>query len=80
MTAYCAEIHGTQWQIHESEAVRVEPAAIELRAYMRSMERDYLLHRSKIEQLVARDAGKVALVRKKLEKLRKYMEDQFKDL
>ncbi len=78
--ADCAEIHGTQWQIHESEAVQVEPAAIELRAYMRSMERDYLLHRSKIEQLVARDAGKAALVRKKLEKLRKYMEDQLKDL
>ena len=28
----CAEIHGTEWQMHESEMVQVEPAAIDLRA------------------------------------------------
>lgn len=50
-----AEIHGTEWQMHESEMVQVEPAAIDLRAYMRGMEHDYLLQRSKIEQIVARN-------------------------
>ena len=76
----CAEIHGTEWQMHESEMVQVEPAAIDLRAYMRGMERDYLLQRSKIEQIVARNPDKAVMVRKKLEKLHKYMDDILKDL
>ena len=76
----CAEIHGTEWQMHESEMVQVEPAAIDLRAYMRGMEHDYLLQRSKIEQIVARNPDKAVMVRKKLEKLHKYMDDILKDL
>ena len=76
----CAEIHGTQWQMHESEIVREEPAAIELRAYMRGMEREYLQERTRIEQIVARDATKAVAIRKKLEKLRKYMDKMLGDL
>ena len=76
----CAEIHGTQWQLHESEIVQEEPAAIELRAYMRGMEHEYLQQRAKIEQVVARDAAKATAIRKKLEKLRKYMDKLMSDL
>lgn len=76
----CAEIHGTQWQLHESQLVQEEPAAIELRAYLRSMEHDYLLQRAKLEQIVARDASKASAVRKRLEKLRKYMDKLLTDI
>lgn len=76
----CVEIHGTGWQIHESDIVTVEPAALELRAYMRNIERDYLQQRTKIEQIVSRDAAKAAQIRKKIEKLRKHMDDLLKDL
>ena len=76
----CAEIHGTQWQLHESEIVQEEPAAIELRAYLRSMEHEYLLQRAKIEQIVARDGQKAVAVRKKMEKLRKYMDKLLSDI
>ena len=41
---------------------------------------DYLLQRSKIEQIVARNPDKAVMVRKKLEKLHKYMDDILKDL
>ena len=74
------EITGTEWQVHASEVVQAEPAALELRSYLQGMERDYLLQRSKIEQIVTRDAAKVDLVRKKMEKLRKYMDDLLKDI
>ena len=66
--------------MHESEIVREEPAAIELRAYMRGMEREYLQERTRIEQIVARDATKAVAIRKKLEKLRKYMDKMLGDL
>ena len=53
---------------------------MELKGYLQNMERDYLLQRSKIEQIVTRDASKADMVRKKMEKLRKYMEDLLKDI
>ena len=65
--------------MHASVFVQAEPAALELKGYLQNMERDYLLQRSKIEQIVTRDASKVDLVRKKMEKLRKYMDDLLKD-
>lgn len=76
----CAEIHGTQWQLHESTIVQEEPAAIELRAYLRSMEHEYLQQRAKIEQIVARDVSKASAIRKKMEKLRKYMDKLLADI
>lgn len=70
----------SEWQLHESQLVQEEPAAIELRAYLRSMEHDYLLQRAKLEQIVARDASKASAVRKRLEKLRKYMDKLLTDI
>lgn len=76
----CITIDGTGWQVKASEIVTVEPAALELRAYLRGMESDYLQQRTKLEQIVARDAAKAPMLRKKLEKLRKYMDDLLKDI
>ena len=47
---------------------------------MRGMEHEYLQQRAKIEQVVARDAAKATAIRKKLEKLRKYMDKLMSDL
>ena len=74
------EITGTQWQVHQSELVQEEPAALELSAYLKGMERNYMQQRVRIEQIVARDASKSAAIRKKMEKLRKYMDDLLQDL
>ncbi len=76
----CVTIVGVYWQVQASEIVSVEPAALELRDYLRSIEGEYLHQRSRLEQIVARDAGKAPLVRRKLEKLRKYMDELLKDL
>ncbi len=76
----CVEISGTDWHIEASKLVTVDTAAIELREYLRQMERDYLLHRTKIEQIAARDSSKVNTIRKKIDKLRKYMDDLLSDL
>lgn len=76
----CVEITGTDWKIEASGLVEVAPAALELREYLRQMERDYLQYRTKIEQIVARDSGKVNAIRKKLDKLRKYMDDLLSDV
>lgn len=77
--ADCAEIRGTSWQLHASEIADAEPAVLELRAYMQGLERDYLSARARIEQIVARDGAKASQARKKLAKLRKYMEDMLKE-
>ena len=52
---------------------------MELRAYLRGMESEYLQQRSKLEQIVARDAAKAPAIRRKLEKLRKYMDELLKE-
>ena len=76
----CAEIHGNTWQIHESTLAAKEEAAIELKLALANMESDYLKQRSKMEQIVTRDADKAAMIKKKMEKLRKYMDDLLSDL
>ncbi len=76
----CVEIHGTEWQIHETEVAQSDPEVLELRDYMQNIEREYMAQRAKIEQITVRDSNKAPAIRKKLEKLRKYMDDLMKDL
>ncbi len=76
----CVAISGTDWHIEESALVVADPSALELREYLKYMEREYLHQRTKIEQLVTRDGSKAKAIRKKIEKLRKYMDNMFSDL
>ena len=76
----CVEIAGTEWRVEASALVEAVPEALELRGYLRGLEKEYLRQRTKIEQIVTRDDSKVKPIRKKLEKLRKYMDDLFSDL
>lgn len=76
----CAEIHGNEWIIHESTAAQEEEAAMELKAALANMESDYLKQKSKVEQIITRDADKAAAIKKKMDKLRKYMDELLSDL
>ncbi len=76
----CVEINGTDWRVEASTLVEEVPAALELRAYLKGFEREYLRQRTKIEQIITRDGSKVNNIRKKMEKLRKYMDDLLSDL
>lgn len=76
----CVEINGTDWRVEASALVEDIPAALELRSYLKGFEREYLQQRTKIEQLITRDGTKVNTIRKKIEKLRKYMDDLLSDL
>ena len=48
--------------------------------YLRQFESSYLQYRTKIEQIVARDGDKAAGIRKKMEKIRKYVDDMLSSL
>ena len=75
-----AEIHGNEWEIHESTIAQEEEAAMELKAALSNMESDYLKQKSKMEQIITRDADKAAALKKKMDKLRKYMDELLSDL
>lgn len=70
-----AEIIGKEWRIQSSELVADVPEVAMLRDYLKGLEKVYLGHRNKIEQVVTRDADKAAAIRKKLEKVKKYIDD-----
>ena len=73
-------ISGSDWSVASSEIVSDVPEVAALRDYMKNLERTYLQHRTKIEQVVARDSGKVKDIRKKLEKIKKYVDDMLSSL
>ncbi len=74
------EISGTEWKVHEADVTLTDPSVLELRDYLAGIEREYMAQRTRIEQLVVRDNDKAPAIRKKIEKLRKYMDDLLKDL
>lgn len=76
----CVEIDGSNWRIESAPFVEEAEEVLALRAYLQTLESEYLQHRSRIENITLRDNTKVAAVRKKMEKLRKYMNDLFSDI
>ncbi len=73
-------ISGTEWSISASQIVTTVPEVAELREYLRQIERSYLQYRTKIEQIVARDGRKAVNIRKKMEKIRKILDDMLSSL
>ena len=47
----------------------------ELQDSISAVERNYMQYRNKIEQIALRDSAKADQLRKKLEKVRRYMDD-----
>lgn len=73
-------ISGSEWQVTEAAVASDVPEVAALKDYLKNLERTYLQHRAKIEQVVARDSGKVKDIRKKLEKIKKYVDDMLSSL
>lgn len=73
-------ISGTEWHVTTSPIVTTVPEVAELREYLRQTERMYLQYRTKIEQIVARDGSKAVGIRKKMEKIKKYVDDMLSSL
>jgi metallo-beta-lactamase family protein len=73
-------INGTEWNVTTSNIVTTVPEVAALREYLRQFESSYLQYRTKIEQIVARDGDKAAGIRKKMEKIRKYVDDMLSSL
>ena len=60
-------INGTEWNVTTSNIVTTVPEVAALREYLR-------------QQIVARDGDKAAGIRKKMEKIRKYVDDMLSSL
>ncbi len=76
----CVEITGTTYRIEESTLMDAQEQMLEAQTYLKQMESAYLQQKTRLEQIVARDGDKAALVRKKMDKLRKYMDDLLSDV
>ena len=74
------DITGSEYKITAAPELTEQPDVMALRDYMSNIERTYLQQRNKIEQIVVRDSSKTNAIRKKLEKLKKYMDDLMSDL
>lgn len=72
-------ISGSEWQVTEAAVASDVPEVAALKDYLKNLERTYLQHRAKIEQVVARDSGKVKDIRKNL-KNKKYVDDMLSSL
>lgn len=75
-----ALIDGYNWKIKESEIITKVPAIQELRQELRGMEKNYYEYRMRLEQLLNRDESKLKEIRRRLQKINKYMEENLSGL
>lgn len=76
----CVEISGNEYHIEESDLMDAQESMLEAQQYLKQMESAYLQQKTRLEQIVARDGDKADMVRKKMEKLRRYMDDLLSDI
>ena len=75
-----AIIEGTDWRLEHSNVVTDIPAVQELRDYMASFEKNYLMYRAKIEQIALHDSSRIEAIKAKLDKVRKFIDDVMKTI
>lgn len=68
-------IEGTDYTIEAAPEIETMPEVAELQDTLAIVERNYLQYKNKMEQIALRDSGKADQMRKKLEKVRRYMDD-----
>jgi metallo-beta-lactamase family protein len=68
-------IDGTDYVIEAAPETETTPEVAELQDSISNIERSYMQYRNKIEQIALRDSAKADQMRKKLEKVRRYMDD-----
>lgn len=76
----CVEIIGNEYHIEASNLMDEQESMLEAQQYMKQMESAYMQQKARLQQIVARDGDKADLVRKKLDKLRRYMDDLLSDI
>lgn len=75
-----AIIEGNDWRLEHSNVVTDIPAVQELRDYMASFEKNYLMYRAKIEQIALHDSSRIEAIKAKLDKVRKFIDDVMKTI
>ena len=75
-----AIIDGTEWRLEHTKVLTDIPAVQELRDYMRSFEKDYMMYRARIEQIVIHDSSRIESIKAKLDKIRKFIDDVMKTI
>ena len=73
-------IEGADYTIEAAPEVETMPEVAELQDSLEAMERNYMQYKNKMEQIALRDSGKADQMRKKLEKVRRYMDDMLGNL
>jgi len=73
-------ITGTEWKVEESKIVMAEPQIQALRDYLRTVEKNYLLCKAKMEQIIIHDGARFEEIKGKLDKIKKYIDDVLKTL
>ena len=73
-------IQGADYTIEAAPEVEATPEVAELQDSLEAMERNYMQYKNKMEQIALRDSGKADQMRKKLEKVRRYMDDMLGNL
>ena len=51
-----------------------------MRDYLRNFEKDYLVYKGRMEQLITHDPRRIPDIRAKMDKIRKYIDDVMKTL
>ena len=75
-----AIIDGTDWRIEETKVITSAPAIQAMRDYLRNFEKDYLVYKGRMEQLITHDPRRIPDIRAKMDKIRKYIDDVMKTL
>lgn len=70
-----AQIDLSGWQVVESEAITQLPAIAQLREELHSLEKNYYYYKIRLEQLVTRDETKLKEIRRRLSKIKTYIND-----
>lgn len=68
-------ITGSEYTIEPAPETESVQEVADLQDSLSMVERNYLQYKSKIEQIAVRDSTKAEQMRKKLEKVRRYMDD-----
>lgn len=75
-----ALIDGNEYTIEQAPETEAIMEVAELQDSLSAMERNYLQYKNKIEQIALRDSDKAEQMRKKLEKVRRYMDDMLSSI
>ncbi len=73
-------IDGADYVIEAAPEVETLPEVAELQDSITAIERNYMQYRNKMEQIALRDSAKADQMRKKLEKVRRYMDEMLGNL